>query len=49
MGHIDKLSEELLKKAAVELTLALIESLPEEEQYQHKFSEEFESLIIFRI
>ena len=35
------LSEELLKQAAEELALALIESLPE--QCQHRFSEEFES------
>lgn len=37
------LSEELLKQAAEELALALIESLPEPEQCQHQFSEEFES------
>lgn len=36
------LSEELLKQAAEELALALIESLPESEQCQHQFSEEFE-------
>lgn len=37
------LSEELLKLAAEELALALIESLPKPEQYQHQFSEKFES------
>lgn len=37
------LSEELLKQTAEELALALIESLPEPEQCQHQFSEEFES------
>ena len=37
------LSEELLKQAAEELALALNESLPEPEQCQHQFSEEFES------
>ena len=37
------LSEELLKQAAEELALALIESLPEPEQCQHQFSEKFES------
>ena len=37
------LSEELLKQASEELALALIESLPEPEQCQHQFSEEFES------
>ena len=37
------LSEELLKQAAEELALALIESLPEPEQCQHQFSETFES------
>ena len=33
------LSKELLKQAAEELALALIESLPEPEQCQHQFSE----------
>ena len=37
------LSEEILKQAAEELALALNESLPEPEQCQHQFSEEFES------
>ena len=37
------LSGELLKQAAEELALALIESLPEPEQCQHQFSEDFES------
>ena len=37
------LSKELLKQAAEELALALIESLPEPEQCQRQFSEEFES------
>lgn len=37
------LSEELLKQAAEELALALIDSLPEPEQCQHQFSEEFEN------
>lgn len=37
------LSEEILKQAAEELALALNESLPEAEQCQHQFSEEFES------
>lgn len=41
------LSEELLKQAAEELALALIESLPEPEQCQHQFSEEFESKMQF--
>lgn len=36
------LSEELLKQAAEELALALIESLPKTEQWRHQFSEEFE-------
>ncbi len=36
------LSEELLKRAAEELALALNESLPKPEQCQHQFSEEFE-------
>lgn len=36
------LSEELLKQAAEELAIALIESLPNPEQCQHQFSEEFE-------
>lgn len=36
------LSEELLKQAAEELALALIESLPKPGQCQHQFSEEFE-------
>ena len=36
------LSEELLKQAAEELALALIECLPEPEQCQHQFSEDFE-------
>lgn len=36
------LSEELLKQAAEELALVLIESLPEPEQCQHRFSEMFE-------
>ena len=36
------LSEELLKQAAEELALALMESLPKPEQCQHQFSEEFE-------
>ena len=39
------LSEELLKQAAEELALALIEGLPEPEQCQHQFSEEFERKI----
>ena len=37
------LSEELLKQAVEELAHAMIESLPEPEQCQHQFSEEFES------
>ena len=37
------LSEEILKQAAEELAVALNESLPEPEQCQHQFSEEFES------
>ena len=37
------LSEELLKQAAEELALALIDSLPEPEECQHQFSEKFES------
>ena len=37
------LSEELLKQAAEELVLAMIESLPEPEECQHQFSEKFES------
>lgn len=37
------LSEELLKQAAEELALALIESLPKPEQCQHQFSEKFGS------
>ena len=37
------LSKEILKQAAEELSLALNESLPEPEQCQHQFSEEFES------
>ena len=37
------LSEELLKQAAEELALALIDSLPKPEQCQHQFSEEFEN------
>ena len=37
------LSKEILKQAAEELALALSESLPEPEQCQHQFSEEFES------
>ena len=37
------LSEELLKQAAEELALAMIESLPKPEQCQHQFSEKFES------
>ena len=37
------LSEGLLKQAAEELALALIDSLPETEQSQHQFSEKFES------
>ena len=37
------LSEGLLKQAAEELALALIDSLPETEQCQHQFSEKFES------
>ena len=36
------LSEELLKQAAEELAIALIESLPNPEQCQYQFSEEFE-------
>ena len=36
------LSEELLKQAAVELAFALNDSLPNPEQCQHQFSEEFE-------
>ena len=36
------LSEELLKQAAEELAIALNESLPNPEQCQHQFSEEFE-------
>ena len=36
------LSEELLKQAAEELALAMIESLPEPEQCQHQFSKELE-------
>ena len=37
------LSEELLKQEAEEPALALTDSLPEPEQCQHQFSEEFES------
>lgn len=37
------LAGELLKQEAEGLALALIESLPEPEQCQHQFSEEFES------
>ena len=37
------LPEELLKQAAEELAHAMIKSLPEPEQCQHQFSEEFES------
>ena len=37
------LPEELLKPAAEELAHAMIKSLPEPEQCQHQFSEEFES------
>ena len=37
------LSEELLKQAAEELALALIDSQPEPEECQHQFSEKFES------
>lgn len=37
------LSEEMLKQAAEELALALIESLPKPEQCQHQFSEKFEA------
>ena len=37
------LSEDLLKQAAEELALAMIESLPKPEQCQHQFSEKFES------
>ena len=37
------LSEELLKQAAEELAVAMIESLPKPEQCQHQFSEKFES------
>ena len=37
------LSEEILQQAAEELALALNESLPEPEQCQQQFSEEFES------
>ena len=36
------LSEELLKQAAEELAFALNDSLPNPEQCQHQFSEEFE-------
>ena len=36
------LSEELLKQAAEELAIALNKSLPNPEQCQHQFSEEFE-------
>ena len=36
------LSEELLKQAAAELALAMNDSLPQPEQCQHQFSEEFE-------
>ena len=41
------LSEELLKQAAEELALALNESLPNPEQCQHQFSEEFERKMQF--
>lgn len=37
------LSEDLLKQAAEELALAMIESLPKPEQCQHQFSEKYES------
>ena len=37
------LSEELLKQAAEELALTMIESLPKLKQCQHQFSEKFES------
>ena len=36
------LSEKLLKQAAEELALALIESLPAPEQCHHQFSDSFE-------
>ena len=36
------LSEELLKQAAEELALAILDSLPKPEQCQHQFSEKFE-------
>ena len=36
------LSEELLKQAAEELALAMLDSLPKPEQCQHQFSEKFE-------
>ena len=39
------LSEELLKQEAEEPALALTDSLPEPEQCQHQFSEEFERKI----
>ena len=39
------LPEELLKQVSEELAHAMIESLPEPEQCQHQFSEEFESKI----
>ena len=36
------LSEELLKQAAEELAVAMIENLPKPEQCQHQFSDKFE-------
>ena len=36
------LSEELLKQAAEELALAMIDSLPKPEQCQHQYSTKFE-------
>ena len=36
------LSEELLKQAAEELALAMLDSLPKPEQCQHQCSEKFE-------
>lgn len=41
------LSEEMLKQAAEELALALLENLPEPEQCQHQFSDTFEKKMKF--
>ena len=38
----DVLTEELLQQAAAELATALHDSLPPPNEYQHKFSDDFE-------